>query len=316
MSHEYDEQNIFAKILRGEVSSYQIFENDHAVAILDAFPICPGHALLLPKAPCVSMLDMPAELASSYLASLPKVRAARRPWAVLSARLVTQRCPASLAQLASIVQRATGAPAVKIVTNSGAEAGQIVFHCHFHVVPRFGGSGETMASSGPLKPEDAAEMLRRMRELSAPPFSRVLAALDNLIGEMRRGDVHHPAAAVKPTYAPTPSKPAKASSSPAEPKPSAVPAPPTAPSGDGPVAAPASDRPDKKAAKKAAQEKAAVKAAAAGGGAAAKPGGEADADRPVDVSWLDIRVGEIHERRAQGEEEKNLWLEAVGRRAR
>lgn len=272
MTLGYDEQNIFARILRGEVSSYQIFEDDHAVAILDAFPICPGHALLLPKAPCVSMLDMPAEVASCYLASLPK--------------------------LASIVQRATGAPGVKIVQNSGAEAGQIVFHCHFHVVPRFGGSGETMASSGPLKPEDAADMLRRMRGLSAPPFSRVLAALDNLVGEMWRGDVH-PAAAVKsvgvkPAGAAAPPKPAKPLPSPAEPKPDAGPGPPrvAAPPSGGPPTALAGEQGDKKASKKAAQDKAAAKAAAAGGGAAAKGGGDADADRPVDVSWLDIRVGE------------------------
>ena len=46
----YDDSNIFAKILRGEIPSYKIFETEHALAILDAFPCCAGHSLLIPKA--------------------------------------------------------------------------------------------------------------------------------------------------------------------------------------------------------------------------------------------------------------------------
>ena len=90
--------NIFAKILKGEIPSYKIFETDHAVAILDAFPTAEGHSLLLPKAPCESLLDMSPVVASSYLAELPR--------------------------LAKIVKAATGAPAVKVVQNNGAESGQ------------------------------------------------------------------------------------------------------------------------------------------------------------------------------------------------
>lgn len=108
-------QNIFAKILAGEIPSYKIFETEHALAILDAFPITPGHALLLPKHACSSITDMPAHVASSVLSELPR--------------------------LARMVQQATGAPGVNVVTNSGEAAGQVVFHAHIHVIPRFSADG-------------------------------------------------------------------------------------------------------------------------------------------------------------------------------
>ena len=57
MPYDYDDQNIFAKILRGEIPSYKIFETEHALAILDAFPCCAGHSLLIPKA--CSLRDQP-----------------------------------------------------------------------------------------------------------------------------------------------------------------------------------------------------------------------------------------------------------------
>jgi hypothetical protein len=256
-------------------------------------------------------------------------------------------------QLASIVQRATGAPGIKIIQNSGAEAGQIVFHCHFHVIPRFGTGNESHASSGPLKPEDATQMLLRMRSLAVSPYSRVLAALDNLAAEMRRGDVRLPAgsksataisataklataksvttkseaaksvggstpAAAKPTAdkvaaaneksaaARTPSKPVQAAVNQGKPMPNGAPGT-AAPPGGMPAAVPpggnaaaglAGDKAAKKEAKEKAAakavEKAAAKAAVGGGGAGGvgAAGGGGVGDRAVDVSWLDIRVGE------------------------
>ncbi|EOD23558.1 hypothetical protein EMIHUDRAFT_239458 [Emiliania huxleyi CCMP1516] len=62
---------------------------------------------------------------------------------------------ASLPRLAQLVKAATGAPAVKVLQNSGAEAGQEVFHAHFHVVPRFG-KGDS-SEPGPMLPAEAAE---------------------------------------------------------------------------------------------------------------------------------------------------------------
>ncbi len=99
MAHPaYEDGNIFEKILNGQIPCHKIFETEHTLAILDAFPVVDGHALLLPKVRVASVLDMTADVAAAYLAELPR--------------------------LARAVQRATNAPAVNIVQNSGKEAGQ------------------------------------------------------------------------------------------------------------------------------------------------------------------------------------------------
>ena len=105
----YSKDNIFAKIIAGDIPCFKIFETEHALAILDAFPCAPGHALLLPKAPCVSIMDMPADVAAKVLGELPR--------------------------LAKAVQQATGAPGVNILANSGKEAGQVCsgLRSRFHV---------------------------------------------------------------------------------------------------------------------------------------------------------------------------------------
>ena len=117
--------------------SYKIFETPHALAILDAFPMAQGHALLLPKANCVGVTDMPPEVASAYLLEIPR--------------------------LAKLVQAATGAPGVKIVQNNGAAAGQEVFHAHFHVIPRYAPSDPMTSSPNMLTPEQAKPLLAKMQ---------------------------------------------------------------------------------------------------------------------------------------------------------
>jgi diadenosine tetraphosphate (Ap4A) HIT family hydrolase len=142
----YDDQNIFAKILRGEIPSYKVFETEHALAILDAFPAAPGHSLLLCKAPCVNLFDMSSEVAAAYLQELPR--------------------------LAKMVQAASGAPAVNILQNNGAEAGQEVMHCHFHVLPRQAGDQLLKlpaSASAMLAPEAAAALLAKMAPAVAGP---------------------------------------------------------------------------------------------------------------------------------------------------
>ncbi|KAG7401093.1 Histidine triad nucleotide-binding protein 2, mitochondrial [Phytophthora boehmeriae] len=108
----YDPENIFLKIIKGEIPSYKLFETEHVLAILDAFPVVPGHALLLPKAPgYATVMDMTPEVAANVFKELPR--------------------------LAKAVQEATGCDGVNIFQNNGAASGQMVFHAHIHVVPRF-----------------------------------------------------------------------------------------------------------------------------------------------------------------------------------
>ncbi|KAJ0409555.1 hypothetical protein ATCC90586_010066 [Pythium insidiosum] len=112
----YDDANVFLKIRDGVIPSFKIFETEHVFAMLDGFPLVPGHALLIPKAQgYATIMDMPADVAAAVFRELPR--------------------------LARAVQAATGAPGINILQNNGRSAGQAVFHLHIHVIPRFDGDG-------------------------------------------------------------------------------------------------------------------------------------------------------------------------------
>lgn len=107
---DYDEDNVFSKIIAGQIPCYKIFENDDVIAILDAFPSAKGHSLLISKVRKSTILDFTESEAANYLKYLPK--------------------------LSQIVKDATGCSAVNVISNNGYDAGQRVFHVHFHVIPR------------------------------------------------------------------------------------------------------------------------------------------------------------------------------------
>lgn len=109
----YDSQNIFAKIMRGEVGCVKVFEDDVALAIMDVFPQSPGHTLVLPKSPARNFLDLPADAVGPYFERVHRV--------------------------ARAVRKALSPDGVKITLYNGAAAGQSVFHAHFHIVPRWEG---------------------------------------------------------------------------------------------------------------------------------------------------------------------------------
>lgn len=129
----YDKDNLFAKIIRGEMPSYKVFETPSAYALLDAFPAARFHCLLLPKAASVDMSDLDASTAAAFLQELPR--------------------------LAAAVKAASGAPAVQVISNAGAAAGQVVMHTHVHVVPRFGGEVGLEGASAMIEPEEAEACL-------------------------------------------------------------------------------------------------------------------------------------------------------------
>jgi len=134
----YDKDNLFAKIIRGEISSYKVFETESAYALLDAFPAARFHCLLLPKAASVDLIDLDATTAVAFLRELPR--------------------------LAAAVKAASGAPAVQVVSNAGVAAGQAVMHTHFHVVPRFGGEPPGLQSaSTTIEPAEAEACLKALK---------------------------------------------------------------------------------------------------------------------------------------------------------
>ena len=111
---QYDEANIFARIVRGEVPAAKVFENDDTLAFMDAFPQARGHTLVIHKrARARNILDVvPADL-QAVMATVQRV---------------TRAVNAALTPNGIIVTQFNGAP-----------AGQTIFHLHFHIIPRWQG---------------------------------------------------------------------------------------------------------------------------------------------------------------------------------
>lgn len=109
----YDSNNVFAKILRGELPAHKVFEDDRTLAFMDIMPRAKGHTLVIPKTPARNILDAtPEQLAA---------------------------CMATVQRVARAVMKAFDAPGVNILQYNESAGGQVVFHLHFHVIPRWEG---------------------------------------------------------------------------------------------------------------------------------------------------------------------------------
>lgn len=109
----YDTDNIFAKILRGEMPASTVYEDDDVLAFLDIMPRGDGHTLVIPKTPARNMLDIEPDTLSKLIKSVQFV--------------------------AKGAMRAMGADGITIQQFNEDAGGQVVFHIHFHVIPRFDG---------------------------------------------------------------------------------------------------------------------------------------------------------------------------------
>ena len=134
----YDPNNIFAKILRGEVPSHKVYEDEHSLAFLDIMPRTQGHTLVIPKAPARNILDV-------------------EPDAFAHVMKVAQR----IAKAAMTVFSAEGITVQQFNEPAG---GQLVFHLHVHVIPREGG---IMLKPPASAKEDPAVLAEQARKLSA-----------------------------------------------------------------------------------------------------------------------------------------------------
>ncbi|WP_343596732.1 HIT family protein [Acinetobacter sp.] len=105
----YDDQNIFAKILRGEIPAIKVYEDDRVLAFMDIMPQAEGHTLVIPKAKAITLLDLPAEDAAYTIQIVQKV--------------------------ARAIETALDAKGIVLMQLSGEAAGQTVPHVHFHLVP-------------------------------------------------------------------------------------------------------------------------------------------------------------------------------------
>lgn len=105
----YDPENIFAKILRGELPCVKVYEDEQVLAFMDIFPQAPGHVLVVPREPARNLLELTdGALQGAML---------RVKW------------------IAKAVRKALSPDGVVMTQFSGAPAGQTVFHVHFHIIP-------------------------------------------------------------------------------------------------------------------------------------------------------------------------------------
>ena len=134
---EYDPNNIFAKIIRGELPAQKVYEDDKALAFLDIMPRAPGHTLVIPKAPARNLLDV-------------------KPDDLAHVMRVAQK-------IAHAGMKAFEAQGVTVQQFNESAGGQVVFHLHVHVIPRK--EGEAMKPPATFKetPENLAAHAEKLR---------------------------------------------------------------------------------------------------------------------------------------------------------
>ena len=139
MTPTYDQNNVFAKILRGEAPSVKVYEDDVSLAFMDIMPRADGHVLIIPKVPARNLFDIsPADLAG-FMPSVQKV--------------------------AHAVKAGMKAEGLLVQQFNEAAGGQQVFHLHFHLLPRWPG----VSVRPPGGPIQSAEALR-------PHAEKIIAA--------------------------------------------------------------------------------------------------------------------------------------------
>jgi histidine triad (HIT) family protein len=109
----YDPNNIFAKILRGEIPCVKVYEDGKTLAFMDVMPQAEGHVLVIPKEPAENVFELSVDGAAGLMATAQKV--------------------------AKAVRKGLNSPGIMLTMLNGAPAGQSVFHVHFHIIPRSAG---------------------------------------------------------------------------------------------------------------------------------------------------------------------------------
>lgn len=134
----YDQSNIFAKIIRGDIPAHKVYEDDVALVMMDIFPQSRGHCLVIPKTPSRNLLDADPAALSAIMPLLQRVTKA--------------------------VKSATNADGVRLAQFNEEAAGQTVFHLHFHLIPAYDGVALGAHASGKA---DDAELASLAKEIAA-----------------------------------------------------------------------------------------------------------------------------------------------------
>ncbi|KAL5203920.1 hypothetical protein ABZP36_008791 [Zizania latifolia] len=104
---------VFCRIIRGEAPAFKVYEDDVCLCILDSHPLAPGHSLIIPKCHFPSLEATPPPVVAAMCSKVPF--------------------------LSNAIMKATQCDSFNLVVNNGAAAGQVIFHTHFHIIPRRSG---------------------------------------------------------------------------------------------------------------------------------------------------------------------------------
>ncbi len=133
------QENIFTKIIKGEIPCHKIYEDELVLAFLDIGPLSNGHTLVIPKEQKAQLDELSDESAAAIGRVLPR--------------------------LARAMLIATGATAYNILQNNGSAAHQAVLHVHFHIIPKFSDSGLAITwGSGSLDENRDQQLVKQMQE--------------------------------------------------------------------------------------------------------------------------------------------------------
>ena len=141
LNEAYNNDNIFAKILRGEMPCAKVYEDGGTLVIMDAFPQSKGHCLVIPRGPSVNLLNVKPKDIGRLFGTVQRV--------------------------AQAVDKALKPDGITVTQFNGAPAGQTVFHTHVHIIPRYegkalGGHGDGMADMREL--QNLAQQIRNELE--------------------------------------------------------------------------------------------------------------------------------------------------------
>jgi histidine triad (HIT) family protein len=137
----YDSDNVFAKILRGELPAHKVYEDADTFAFMDIMPRCNGHTLVIPKAPVRNIFDASAVQLVACIETVQKVGVA--------------------------AMKAFAADGLTLLQANEGAGGQVVFHLHFHVMPRWQGKPLGPPASAMEKPEVLAANADSIRQALA-----------------------------------------------------------------------------------------------------------------------------------------------------
>ena len=136
---DYNKDNIFAKILRGEAPCVKIYEDADTLAFMDVMPQAEGHVLVIPKAEACDKMDLDGAMAQKLIVNVQKI--------------------------ARAVKSALGCPGVMLAQLNGSAAGQTVFHTHFHIIPRHDGVDLGFHAKEMVAPEALEKIAEKIRQL-------------------------------------------------------------------------------------------------------------------------------------------------------